>query len=603
LIAKLPPETIRNLIVEQGLGDDELSALMDYLAAHGWDKNKPVVSPETFFLSPHYMNASGELYPMVLRSLIELNEGDYNECVLTGSIGSGKSSIALFTQAYQLYVLSCLKHPQKSFGLDPSSEIVIVFQSLNAKLAKSVDYDRFRAMIGANPYFQKYFMFDRKMESEMRFPNRIIVKPVVGADTGAIGLNVIGGILDEINFMEVIDRSKKSIDGGIFDQAWSLYNSISRRRSSRFMSKAKLPGMLCLVSSKRYPGQFTDIKQEEANKELRETGKTSIYVYDKCIWDIKPDAYTGDTFPVFTGDDTRQPRVLSDSDQVSSLDRDLIINVPEEYHTEFERDIMNALRDIAGVSTLASHPFLVSFEAVSACFGTHESIFDQEETDFEHNKVSINRKTRFDRDSPRFIHIDLALRHDSAGMVMGHVPQFTKVKRSQNNFETLPVIQIDFALEIYPPKGGEIIFSRIRDLIYELSRLGINIQWVTFDSFQSADSVQILKQKGYQVGVASMDKTATAYEMTKSALYDGRVRIPEHPKLLRELQMLEWDSKKGKVDHPVRGSKDIADALAGVVYGLTNRRAVWVTHGVSSEVPKSIKMLLKQKQSKVCECN
>lgn len=85
-----------------------------------------------------------------------------------------------------------------------------------------------------------------------------------------------------------------------------------------------------------------------------------------------------------------------------------------------------------------------------------------------------------------------------------------------------------------------------------------------------------------------MDRTATPYEMTKSALYDGKVRIPEHTKLLRELQTR-------KIDHPVRGSKDIADALAGVVYGLTRRRELWVRHEVPQyEVPVSLTAILQQ---------
>ena len=63
--------------------------------------------------------------------LRELNSGKYVEAVLTGAIGTGKSTIALFTTAYQLYVLSCLKDPHELFNLDPSSEIVFAFQSLN----------------------------------------------------------------------------------------------------------------------------------------------------------------------------------------------------------------------------------------------------------------------------------------------------------------------------------------------------------------------------------------------------------------------------------------------------------------------------------------
>jgi len=259
----------------------------------------------------------------------------------------------------------------------------------------------------------------------------------------------------------------------------------------------------------------------------------------------------------------------------------------------FERDILNALRDIAGVSTLSTQPFLVNFEHVSACFGTHLSLLTMDSADLEKVPAEINRQVSFDPNYPRYIHLDLALNGDSAGMVMGHVPRFVRVERGGGAHETLPVVHIDFALEIFPPKGGEIIFAKIRELIYELSRIGVPVRWVGFDGFQSADSIQVLRQKGFTTGLISVDRSGVPYEITKSALYDGRVRIPEHQKLKRELQMLERDAKTGKVDHPVRGSKDVADALAGVVYGLTRRREIWVGHGISmNEFPRALASLL-----------
>ena len=123
----------------------------------------------------------------------------------------------------------------------------------------------------------------------------------------------------------------------------------------------------------------------------------------------------------------------------------------------------------------------------------------------------------------------------------------------------------------------------------------MNIKWVSFDGFQSADSIQILRQKGFVCGIRSMDRDTRAYEITKAALYDGRVRIPEHPKLLKELLSLEQDVKKCKIDHNVRGSKDISDALAGVVHGLTTRREIWFSHGISSRaIPSSITTIANQ---------
>jgi hypothetical protein len=219
-----------------------------------------------------------------------LPAGKYVEAVLTGAIGTGKSTIALFTTAYQLYVLSCLKDPHGLFNLDPSSEIVFAFQSLTKDLAESIDYERFRAMLTDSPYFNQHFPFNKKIKSEMVFPNRIVVGPLSGDVNAAIGSNIFGAILDEVNFMARVEQSKSAVDGGLFDQAVEMYNSIVRRRKSRFMAAGgRLPGMVCLVSSKRYPGEFTDRKQVEAHEELARSGKTGIFVYDRTLWQIKPE--------------------------------------------------------------------------------------------------------------------------------------------------------------------------------------------------------------------------------------------------------------------------------------------------------------------------
>ena len=50
----------------------------------------------------------------------------------------------------------------------------------------------------------------------------------------------------------------------------------------------KLPGLVCLVSSRNFPGQFTDQKEAEAKRQVRDSGKTKIYVFDKRGWEVKP---------------------------------------------------------------------------------------------------------------------------------------------------------------------------------------------------------------------------------------------------------------------------------------------------------------------------
>ena len=58
----------------------------------------------------------------------------------------------------------------------------------------------------------------------------------------------------------------------------------------------------------------------------------------------------------------------------------------------------------------------------------------------------------------------------------------------------------------------------------------------------------------------------TPYETLRTAIYDERVLCYHNPILERELMQLERREKR--IDHPVAhgASKDLADALAGVVY-------------------------------------
>ena len=527
----------------------------------------------TFVESDDLLKKRGVLWPLVIACGLELNSGKYVECVLTGGIGAAKTTLAIYTLAYQLYVLSCLSDAHKLFDLDPSSEILMVFQSINKNLAKDVDYRRFRDLVSLSPYFNTAFPFDASRESDMHFPGYIIVKPVAGQDTAAIGQNVIGGIIDEVNFMALVEKSMVS-RGGTFDQAAANYNSIARRRESRFMQMGTLPGMLCLVSSRNYPGGLTDRKEEEART------NPHIYVYDKRLWELRPERFSGEKFRIFVGDESRKPRFLEDDEVVAIEDEHLVQRVPVEYRHAYENDMLAALRDISGVSTMALHPFMINTDRVVACFGKVQSIASRDDCDFKATRVELYPKRVLNPFEPRWAHIDLAFSKDSAGFVVGHVPGFKHIQRGAN-IETLPDIVLDMLLEIKPPSNGEIQFENIRQLLYTLrDKMKLPIKWVTFDTFQSKDSMQLLHTAGFITGIRSMDVDTLAYDITKQAFYDGRVRAPAHPKAMKELTRLEIDTKKQKIDHPPAGSKDVADSIAGVVCGLTRAREIWIRHKI-----------------------
>lgn len=545
-------------------------------------ERKPVGVKE-FVESPDFLNRPDELYPRVMEELVEINSGKYVETVLTGGIGSGKTTVANYTQVYQLYRLSCMHCPQTTFGIGRTDEILIVFQSISKNLAKSVDYERFKQIVADAPYFQKMFPFDSGVESELKFPKRLIVRPLSGATTAALGSNVIGGNLDEVNFMAVVQNSKASRDGGEFKQAWELYHAIVRRRESRFMRQGTVPGMLCLISSKQYPDDFTEIKAREAKTNPR------IYVYDKRIWDVAPERFTSGTFPVFLGDQSRKPRILGSNDKLSEADKSLVMDVPNEYRTSFETDLLSSLRDIAGASTLALHPFFLDTDKVAKSFGRVRSIVSREECDFVDTTIRVAPRKAESPHLPRFVHIDLGVRNDSAGVACGFVRRFVPFQRGVREKEFYPEIVFDFVLRVKPPQDGEVKFDKIRELLYVLREQNLNLKWVTLDTYQSYDFVQILNTRGIESWHQSLDSSVIPYEMAKTAFMQGRVLLPEHDKASEEITRIEYDAVKRKVDHPPDGSKDCADAIAGVIHGLTLRRENWALHNQAmTAIPESV---------------
>ena len=549
------------------------------------EQSKTPVDPETFLMDSYFLGKSGEVYPEVFKAYIELSTGGYDEAVMTGGIGSGKTQLALYSLSYQLYLLSCLVNPQGTFGLDSSSEVKMIFQSLRKSTASDVDYARFKHMIEASPYFRNEYPHNANLESKLVFPNRVILEPLSGAETAAIGQNIIGGLIDEINFMAVIENSKQATDGGVYNQAIELYNSIARRRKTRFMAVGgKMAGLLCVVSSKKVPEEFTDVKMKEALTNPR------IFVYDKRVWDVKPQSFCGETFKLFVGDNTRRPYLIEPEDRIAAEDYHLVDEIPIEFRTEFEDDLVKSVRDIAGHTTLVTTPFFTNTEKVLKAFGKTKNISKYDFVDFGEYPCELIPENVINKQFPRYAHVDLALTQDSAGITIGHVPAFKNVKQIMDDgtqvWTLMPHIVADLMLEVKPPKKGEIPLDKVRSLLITLRDvLGLPIKWVSYDSFQSRDSMQILRRHGFECGLLSVDTSMEPYNTLKTAINEERCDLPAHAKAQKEAVALEVDYAKQKVDHNALNTKDVMDSLAGMAHGISIQKAIWLQHGVSWQKP------------------
>lgn len=544
------------------------------------------VDIETFLFDPQYMDGKGHIWPELVPYIKEVNNPDgdrlgmkYHEVVLTGGIGTAKTTQALYGLAYQLYVLSCYREPYLVLGQDPSAEILIIFQSINSKVAMS-NYKRFRNMIQRSPYFRDHFDFRRDIETTMIFPHRIEVQPVTGEVNATIGQNVIGGLIDEINFMVKTKKSKKVQDGE-FDQAAELYSSIDSRRRSRFMDMGYLPGLLYLSSSKNYPGQFTDLKEKQA---ITDPG---IYYWDKRVWDLRPGKFCGKKFWLYIGDISSQPFIVTEKTPAprDAQAKGLLDQIPIEFLKKFEQDIYRSLREIAGKSALSTHPFIPNAMAIAKAFrASVPAVVSPSIVDFDAIMPIGYPVHIMHRDQPRAVHVDLAINGDLAGVSCGYVEKFVEIDDEGEKYQ-MPLIRYDFTIGVKAPNtsGGEIKFSAIRKMLVDLRRLGVPIKWVTFDTYQSKDSQQILRSLGFLTGELSLDVTAIPYDCFKTAINQGRIIAPANEDAQLECVRLER-GPDGKVDHPADGSKDLSDSMGGVAYLLTMRKEIWIRHGVQPRV-------------------
>jgi hypothetical protein len=555
---------------------------------------RSVVPLDEFLFGGTYLGLDQEeIYPGVLEVLEAVETEQYVEAVMKGAIGGGKTTAANLSMARQIYKLSCMRNPQQTFGIQQHSSIVFTIQSVRLTTAKKAVFEEFGKFISNSPYFKEVFPYDRKITSEMKFmKHNVSILPVSSSDTGAISLNVIGGLLDEVNFMQKVSNSKNASadEGGGYDQAKALYLTLSKRRRSRFLHRGKLPGTLFLVSSSRYPDDFTELKAAESVMEGGDDPE--IYVFSKSLWESKGRSrYSEKEFRVLVGNERTRSRILGDNEEVEDSEDTSILHVPEDFRKEFEKDIDGCVRDFGGMTTLASHPFIQNREKLFTCMSladqyAYQSVIPLEEIDLDVSLPSVlKERIRDDVHTMRVCHADLAVTRDSAGLAIGHIAGTKTIERrdpdtGKTSVEVLPVIAYDLILRIMPPRDGEIDFSKIRQIIYNLrDNYGLPIKVVTTDGFQSVDFRQTLAKKGFVTEYLSMDRTTQPYKTLRDAFYDGRILLPRHQTLIKELTELEYVRKgtKEKVDHKPRGSKDVADAVCGVASYLLTRRSAWST--------------------------
>jgi hypothetical protein len=566
-----------------------------------------------YFLGPD----AESVYPFWKEKLIEVFERPVdqriNQIILTGAIGTGKSTFAVMAIIRVIYELSCYKHIASLFKLFGVSRIAFAYLSVTKTQAQSTGFALLVEWLDSIPYFREMFKRRPGIDSMIIWPQERLIVTFGSVANHFIGMNLIGSVLDEANFFS--GRSREESDFKMNSKIAELYTQIITRSESRFIINGVNHSLSILVSSSTVESSFTEEQIEKTKDDVH------TYVVAPALWHVKPENYCGDLFYVYVGGDSVDPFVIDDlsdfnmllenkkltkitdnlkmSDAYLMLPSEIkskIIEVPIEHKKSFNGDIIIALQDLAGYSVSSANRLFTS-EAVynkSVINTKHVHPFSSPEITLSTTKeplqegylpikAYLTNGIEFDKSrQPHFIHLDLALTGDSAGIAMTHINGFKSIYKQESNFEKLgpndtgliedeiriPTVAVDFMLKINPPKKpNKISLGKIRDfIVYLRNELRINIALVTADQFQSAQLLQELDELGFETANLSVDRTATPYLSFTNLLYEERVSMYHYEPFKTELFHVIYYPARNKVDHPKTGSKDVADSVVGASF-------------------------------------
>jgi hypothetical protein len=431
----------------------------------------------------------------------------------------------------------------------------------------------------------------------------------------ALGYNKNGVALDRIlrdnntswrNFKRDILKSTKCINHKVVsvkpDGVADVYDLTVENTHNFLVDLGDDSGVFlhnCIASSANYEGDFLDTHINECVNDPR------VHIASYAIYDVKK--YVGERFRVQVGDQSHQSKILDTvvngkvTPMIDPEEGVRVVEVPALFYKDYELNLEKALRDLSGVSLFTSNPLITDRSKILGCVdNSREHPFTLQEIPININNDELTIESvfkkdllliltdpfrnkyipRYDPSSPRFIHVDLGIKNDSAGIAMCHMSGVKEVIRRGDSLDVhktyAPVINFDFMLKCPPTKGSEIDIEKIDSFIFYLVSLGMPIELVTFDGYQSTHSIQNFNKKGIPSQVLSVDRKIDPYMALKTAIMESRCSFYNYPPFLSEIAVVQRVDIKQKasgryttkIDHPVHGEKDLGDAAAGSIFSV-----------------------------------
>ena len=541
----------------------EFSDLIDILDGEEFEE-KPV-DLQTFVTSPDFLGLpplSDLQYTLIEKSsqvykestLIKLfgeEEGrrmakqTCTEVIAQLGKGSGKDYSSTIAVSYIVYLLLCLKDPATYYGKPPGDTIDILNIAINSQQANNVFFKGFKTRIDRSPWFAGKY---ESKASEMKFDKAITVHSGHSEREAWEGYNVIVVILDEISGF-AIENTTGHDQAKTADAIYDMYRASVDSRFPDF-------GKVILLSFPRFKN---DPIQKFYNSVIADK-ETIIRTHKFKMNEDLPDGIESNEFEI----DWEEDHIISYAiPKVYALKRPTWEINPtrsiEDFKTSFYKNSLDALGRFACMPP----------EMIDAFFKSREKV----EKAFNNIALAVDKFGRLeewfqpDLEKKYFIHVDLAQKHDHCAVAMGHVEKWVNVKVTNEYSQPAPIIAIDAVRYWTPTAEKSVDFTEVKDYILSLKTRGFNIGVCTFDRWNSHDMMQQLKTYGINTEILSVAKKH--YDDMAMVVLEERLNGPHIPLLIDEL--LQLKIMRDKVDHPRKGSKDLADAVCGAIFNSISR--------------------------------
>jgi hypothetical protein len=560
--------------------DFSFDDLIDILDGEEFEERP--VDLRTFVTSPDYLGLpplselqytliekSSQIYKeSTLKKLFGDQEGERiykqtcTEVIAQLGKGSGKDYSSTIAVAYIVYLLLCLKDPATYYGKPPGDSIDILNIAINSQQANNVFFKGFKTRIDRSPWF--IGKYDPKA-SEMKFDKAITVHSGHSEREAWEGYNVIVVILDEISGF-AIENTTGHDQAKTADAIYEMYRASVDSRFPDF-------GKVILLSFPRFKNDPIQKFYDSVIAEKEILIRSHKFKMDEDL----PDGTEGNEFEIEWEEDHINSYLIP---KVYALKRPTWEVNPtrsiEDFKVAFYKNSLDALGRFACMPP----------EMIDAFFKSREKV----EKAFNNTGLAVDKFGRLeewfkpDPDKKYFVHVDLAQKHDHCAVSMAHVDRWVNIKVTNEYSQPAPIVTVDAVRYWTPTPDKSVDFTEVKDYILSLRSRGFNIIVCTFDRWNSHDMMQQLKAYGINTEILSVAKKH--YDDMAMVILEERLNGP-HIKLLID-ELLQLKIMRDRVDHPRKGSKDLADAVCGSIFNSISRTRVGTTGEINIHTYESM---------------